>query len=150
MVRILISYASYSGNTEETAKMIQTRLDMDGCETEMYRIGKGPIPDPSCFDAMLLGSFTWGKGSTPGIVKDFVYELGWKPPNVYVFGTGDTQFGGDDLFCKAADKLAKFYRSPLKPLKIEQSPRGSQEKDVNNWTEGVINHCLDFYKKQQF
>jgi len=146
----LICYASFSGNTEETAELIQTRLLMDGIEPAMYRIGSGPVPDPSRYHAMLLGSFTWGKGSTPGIVKDFVYELGWKPPNVYIFGTGDTQFGGDALFCKAADKLAAFYHSPIAPLKIEQSPRGSQEKKVMNWTEGVMKHCLNHCKKQQF
>lgn len=87
----------------------------------------------------MIGTFTWGKGATPDDVKDFVYEIGYKPPNVFIFGTGDTQFGGDTLFCHATDKLAKFYQSSYEPLKIEQSPRGSQETKVMEWTEGVLN-----------
>ena len=89
---------------------------------------------------MIIGSFTWDKGATPDEVKDFVADVGYKPANVYVFGTGDTQFGGDALFCNAAVKLARFYESEYAPLKIEQSPRGTQEIDVMNWTEGVIKH----------
>ncbi len=142
MVRVLISYASFSGNTKETAEIIDEVLTAHGHTTQLHRIGSGPAPDPSLFDAMLVGTFTWGKGQTPDLVKDFVYEIGYKPPNVFVFGTGDTQFGGDTLFCHAAEKLAAFYYSAYDPLKIEQSPRGSQEKTVKKWTEGVLNQCL--------
>jgi flavodoxin I len=66
---------------------------------------------------------------------------------VFIFGTGDTQFGGDTLFCKAANKLAKFYASPFPLLKIEQSPRGPQEKIVMRWTEGVVNYCNHYLAK---
>lgn len=55
-----------------------------------------------------------------------------------MFGTGETQFGGDELFCLAAVKLARFYDSKWQPLKIEQSPRGSQETRVKEWVEGVL------------
>ncbi|RST72988.1 flavodoxin [Siminovitchia acidinfaciens] len=142
MVRILICYASFSGNTKETAEIIEKVLNVNGHTTILHRIGSGPAPDPSRFDAMLVGTFTWGKGKTPELVKDFVYEIGYKPPNVFVFGTGDTQFGGDTLFCHAAEKLAAFYHSSYEPLKIEQSPRGFQENSVIKWTEGVLNQCL--------
>ncbi|MFD1706659.1 flavodoxin [Siminovitchia sediminis] len=142
MVRVLICYASFSGNTKETAEIIHHVLSEHGCTVYLHRIGTGSAPDPSLFDAMFIGTFTWGKGHTPDIVKDFVYEIGYKPPKVFVFGTGDTQFGGDRLFCHAAVKLAAFYRSEHEPLKIEQSPRGSQENKVKIWTEGVWNQCL--------
>jgi len=65
-------------------------------------------------------------------------EVGYKPNNIAVFGTGDTQFGGDELYCKAAEKLATFYGSRWEALKIEQSPRGSQEVLINQWLEGVL------------
>lgn len=143
MVRILISYASYSGNTKETAALIENKCRLEGFEVDMHRIRPRAteVPDLSSYDILLIGSFTWHKGSTPTMVKDFVYNIGYKPPNVFVFGTGDTQFGGDELFCRACDRLAAFYKSPLPPLKIEQSPRGSQENQVVKWTEGVLNHC---------
>ena len=136
----LIAYASWSGNTQEVAELITENLESEGVEVDTHRIGIGVIPDIKQYDAFCIGSFTWEKGATPEEVKDFVADVGYKPELVYVFGTGDTQFGGDDLFCKAAEKLAKFYHSPFEPLKIEQSPRGIQEQTVTNWTKGVLEH----------
>jgi len=140
MVSFLIVYASWSGNTQEVAEMIEETLVAENIAVTTYRIGGGGIPNPRDFDAMLFGSFTWEQGSTPDEVKDFVADVGYKPDNVYVFGTGDTQFGGDALFCHAAVKLARFYASPYEPLKIEQSPRGIQQEKVIEWSKGVIKH----------
>ena len=140
MVSFLIAYASWSGNTQEVAEMIEETLRANNIEVTAYRIGGGVIPSPRDYDAMIIGSFTWDKGATPDEVKDFVADVGYKPENVYVFGTGDTQFGGDAMFCHAAVKLARFYASGYAPLRIEQSPRGTQEKQVAQWTEGVIKH----------
>jgi len=140
MVSFLIVYASWSGNTQEVAEMIEETLVAENIAVTTYRIGGGVIPNPRDFDAMLFGSFTWEQGSTPDEVKDFVADVGYKPDNVYVFGTGDTQFGGDALFCHAAVKLARFYASPYEPLKIEQSPRGIQQEKVIEWSKGVIKH----------
>ena len=140
MVSFLIVYASWSGNTQEVAEMIEETLVAENIAVTTYRIGGGVIPNPRDFDAMIFGSFTWEQGSTPDEVKDFVADVGYKPDNVYVFGTGDTQFGGDALFCHAAVKLARFYASPYEPLKIEQSPRGVQQEKVIEWSKGVIRH----------
>lgn|SRR5690606_23317101 len=140
MVSFLIAYTSWSGNTEEVAEIVEETLLSEGMDVAVHRIGAGPMPNPRHFEAMILGSFTWDKGATPDEVKDFVADVGYKPENVYVFGTGDTQFGGDDLFCHAAVKLARFYESAIAPLKIEQSPRGTQEKKVIEWSKGVVHH----------
>jgi len=138
-MKILVCYLSYSGNTKEVAELIEESLVSNGCSVDMYRVGLGVIPDLSLYDIVFIGTFTWGKGDTPEDMKDFVWEVGYKPDNIVVFGTGDTQFGGDDLFCNATSRLAKFYNSKFEPLKIEQSPRGHQEQKVIDWTEGVIN-----------
>lgn len=145
----LILYASFSGNTEEVAELIKDSLLNKSIDVTLYRITRQPvhIPDFTKFDMIFFGSFTWAKGATPEIVKRFVYQIGYKPENIFVFGTGDTQFGGDVLFCKAADKLATFYDSPLPPLKIEQSPRGEQVAKVIQWTEGVVTFCNKYLKK---
>ncbi|MFS0690140.1 flavodoxin [Sporosarcina sp. 179-K 8C2 HS] len=140
MVSFLIAYASWSGNTEEVAEIVEETLLSEGMDVTMHRIGTGPLPNPREVDAMILGSFTWDKGATPDEVKDFVADIGFKPRNVYVFGTGDTQFGGDELFCHAAVKLARFYDSEVEPLTIEQSPRGTQEQKVIEWSKGVLQH----------
>lgn len=137
-MRSVIAYLSYSGNTLEVAEMIEDHLVRDGMAVDLHRIGVDPPIDVSRYDCIFLGSFTWDRGSTPDEVKDFVLEVGYKPDSVALFGTGDTQFGGDELFCQAVDKLAAFYGSKWNGLKIEQSPRGSQEQLVENWIEGVL------------
>lgn len=142
MIKVLIAYATYSGNTQEVAELIQETLMKSDATVVLYRIGSGPIPDPADFNVMMVGSFTWDQGATPEEVKDFVLDVGYKPEHIYVFGTGDTQFGGDALFCSAAVKLAKFYNSTYPPLKIEQSPRGTQEQEVIDWAKGVKKHWL--------
>lgn len=134
----VIAYLSYSGNTKEVAEIIERELREENFEVDMHRIGVDLPIDPKNYDVIFIGTFTWAKGATPEEVKDFVWEIGYKPNNVAVFGTGETQFGGDELFCLAAVKLAKFYNSRWEPLKIEQSPRGSQEKLVKKWIKGVV------------
>ena len=146
MVSFLIAYTSWSGNTQEVADIIEETLSRSGAQVTAYRIGTGVIPNLKEFKAMIIGSFTWDKGATPDEVKDFVADIGYKPPNVYVFGTGDTQFGGDELFCNAAVKLARFYNSKVEPLKIEQSPRGAQEAAVVQWTKGVITNWYNLHE----
>lgn len=143
-MRALIAYLSYSGNTEEVAEHIQSLLKQDGIDVDMHSIGIDPPVEAEAYQFIFLGTFTWEMGATPDEVKDFVLEVGYKPDNVAVFGTGDTQFGGDDLYCKAAKKLAVFYHSRWEPLKIEQSPRGSQETLVEQWVEGVLAHVRNY------
>lgn len=138
---VLIAYATYSGNTKEAAELIADFLEEAGHSVSFQWIGGEPVHDVSGYDALILGSFTWAEGSVPEEVKDFILDVGYKPPNTFIFGTGDTQFGGDALFCRAAVKLARFYESPLPPLKIEQSPRGGQEGNVREWTFRVAG-CL--------
>lgn len=141
MVSLLISYLSYSGNTKEVAELIEHNCQKLGVIADLYRIGTSePIPDVASYDAVMVGCFTWGKGETPKKMKKFILDVGFKPACVYVFGTGDTQFGGDELFCSAADKLHRFFHSPLPVLKVEQSPRGSQEILVEEWTQRVVEH----------
>jgi len=139
-MNVLIAYFTYSGNTEEIAEIIEKRLLEQGVSVDMYEIGFGVIPDVATYDVIFLGTFTWDYGATPDEVKDFIREVGYKPDNMAIFGSGDTQFGGDALFCQAVDKLVWFYDSKWPGLKIEQSPRGQQETIVNEWVEGVLDY----------
>ena len=138
-MKALVCYISYSGNTEEVAELIEETLLSHNHEVELYRVGLSEgIPDFNNFDIVFMGTFTWGDGRVPSDMKNFITEIGYKPKNIVLFGTGDTQFGGDLLFCGALDRLKKFYNSEYDVLKIEQSPRGKQEERVIDWTEGVI------------
>ncbi|MBR3381188.1 MAG: flavodoxin [Bacillus sp. (in: Bacteria)] len=139
-LKAIIPYLSYSGNTKEVAELIEEQLLEHRIEVDMHRIGISPPFHPEEYDVIFLGTFTWDYGRVPEDTKELIWEIGYKPDNIAVFGTGDTQFGGDDLYCAAVDKLTKFYHSKWPGLKIEQSPRGSQEEKVKAWVEGVVQH----------
>lgn len=141
---ILIAYLSYSGNTEEVAELIAHQLRSKKYKVDLHHIELDPLVDVSQYDYLFLGTFTWDYGCTPDEVKDFVLDVGYKPDRVAVFGTGDTQFGGEEQYCQAVDKLARFYKSKWSGLKIEQSPRGSQENKVKQWVEGVLQNAEIF------
>ncbi|HLQ95955.1 MAG TPA: flavodoxin [Pseudogracilibacillus sp.] len=143
-MRALIAYLSYSGNTQEVAVIVEGRLIKEGFTVDMHRIGVDPPVDAHIYDYIFIGTFTWDYGMTPDEVKDFILEIGYKPDNVAVFGTGDTQFGGGDIYCMAVDKIVKFYNSPWEGLKIEQSPRGAQEALIHQWMEGVLKNVRTF------
>lgn len=140
--KILICYISYSGNTQEVATMLQEVLS-ENHEVTLHKVGvsKG-IPTLQDYDFVIYGSFTWGKGELPVKFKNFIADTNYKPDpsKVAVFGTGDTQFGGDKIFCNAVNRLSKFYGTNT-TLKIEQSPRGSQEVKVIEWGR-EIERCL--------
>jgi predicted ribonucleotide reductase-associated flavodoxin len=118
-----------SGNTHEVAEIIAKEARAD-----LVRMGAEPL-DLRAYDLLFIGSYTWGDGETPHIVKDFARDLGHKPEHVAIFGTGDTQW---PFYCAAVDRLAKFYETKYPTLKIEQSPRGHQEKNITEWTKEVI------------
>lgn len=141
---ILVAYLSYSGNTKEVAEIIADTLGEKGHSVHLHEIGIDRLEYVHQYDYFFVGTFTWDYGQTPEEVKDFVLELGYKPKNVAIFGTGDTQFGVEKDYCRAVDKLAFFYNSRWPGLKIEQSPRGFQEDIVKNWTKGVVAHVRDF------
>lgn len=134
----VICSLSYSGNTDEVADIIENQLKDKNIVVDRHVIGVDAPLNHNTYDLIFIGTFTWEHGSTPDEVKDFVLEIGCKPKNIHIFGTGDTQFGGDDLFCAAASKLAKFYETTSEPLKIEQSPRGSQEQTIIKWVNEII------------
>lgn len=141
---MLIAYASYSGNTKEVADLLYEELVGNQLSTDMHHIDIDPFVDVSTYDYIFLGTFTWDYGCTPDEVKDFVYRIGYKPENVAVFGTGDTQFGEESDYCKAVDKLVTFYNSKWQGLKVEQSPRGTQEEYVKQWVRGVLEDVYSY------
>lgn len=134
--KVLICYLTYSGNTEEVAEIIKDTMIENGCEVVMYDIYSNNFNKSlDDYEFVLFGTFTWDQGYVPDEIGDFIYRhcKGLKGNKVHVFGTGDTQFGGMELFCVAVDKIARYFNSSHPTLKIEQSPRGSQESLVRVW-----------------
>src|SRR5690625_1131756 len=135
----LIAYVTYSGNTEEIAELIKKELLQQNMAVDLYEIGIVDwfVPIDS-YDIIFLVSFTWDYGDLHDEMYSFLERYTRNLSKVAVFGLGDTQFGGERLFCQAVDRLITFYNSKWDGLKIEQSPRGSQEKLVTTWTVSLL------------
>lgn len=138
MKQAIICYHSWSGNTKEVAELIESTLNEQGYSAELLEMSSASSAELIDCDFLFLGTFTWEKGNIPDEVLDFIEDFDLSDKEVAVFGTGDTQFGGDELFCKAVDRVTQRVNAKYIPLKIEQSPRGSQTNKVIKWTESVI------------
>ncbi|ANF56140.1 flavodoxin [Halotalea alkalilenta] len=147
-MEILLGFDSLSGNTREVAELIKAEAERLGHRvTQVYVTIESladvlPEPFPAeRFDLYLLGSWTANSGRTPPEMKEFIAELFervGKPSHVAVFGTGETQWG-EEFYCGAVKRMAKFFASAYPRLEIEQMPHGDKDRAaINEWTRGVI------------
>ena len=143
-MRILIAHASLSGNTRELARMVRARCEARGhavswVETDIQELADA-CPDPR-HDLYLLGTWTDNAGRTPPEMKRFIAELVaavGKPPQLAVFGTGETQWG-EAYWCGALRRMADFFASRYPRLEIEQMPHGERDAlKVQRWTDEVL------------
>ena len=75
MAKILIAYASMSGNTEEISELIKSNLEPFGHDIGREEIEQLDIQKLVEYDGILLGVYTWGNGDLPYEVEDFYDEI---------------------------------------------------------------------------
>ncbi|WP_456276174.1 flavodoxin domain-containing protein [Bacillus sp. AK128] len=124
-MRLAIIYTSGTGNTEEVASIIHSYIG-----GELYNVHHFPLTDLEKYDAVLIGSYTWGNGNLPREMIP-LYQA-FEAQDVEhvitgVFGTGDSFYPN---FCGAVDELRdmlSFHTNLAVTLKIEQRP---QREDI--------------------
>ncbi len=143
-MRILIAFASLSGNTRDVARMIRARCEARGhvvgwIEADVAGLAAAG-PDPR-HDLYLLGAWSDNGGRTPVEMKRFIAELVenvGRPRRLAVFGTGETQWGAE-YYCGAVRRMARFFDSPFPRLEIEQMPHGERDAArVRDWTDLIL------------
>ncbi|TSB45587.1 flavodoxin [Alkalicoccobacillus porphyridii] len=101
MSKIVLVFASMSGNTEDIADLITGKLRDKGFEVDLEEMEDYDPENLAEYDGIVLGSYTWGDGDLPYEADDFYEALGdvdlsAKP--AAVFGSGDTVY---PEFCEA-------------------------------------------------
>ena len=106
MSKIVLIFASMSGNTEMMAEAVVKGIQEAGEEVEVIDVMNGVFAKELLnYDGILLGSYTWGDGELPDDFLEFyeeMDEIDLKGKKAAVFGSGDT---GYNHFCAAVDIL---------------------------------------------
>ncbi len=146
-MHILIAFASLSGNTREVARLLAAHcrgrghavdwLEADEADAALLPLLQRP------HDRVLLGAWTDNAGRTPAEMKELVARLRDSdrippPHTVAVFGTGETQWG-QEYYCGAAHRLARYFASTYPVLEIEQMPHGDADRQaIQHWADQVL------------
>lgn len=127
MAKIVLVFASMTGNTEEIAKLIGKGVEETGVELTMCEL---PAADPKelvNYDGIILGSYTYGDGELADEFLDYYDEmngLDLEGKMAAVFGSGDMAY---DQFCAAVDILSEKLTElgaiiTQEGLKVELNP----------------------------
>ncbi|MEC1670334.1 flavodoxin [Bacillus mojavensis] len=139
MGKILLVYATMSGNTEAMADLIEKGLQE--AEAEVDRFEVMDIDDAELFndyEHIILGTYTWGDGDLPDEFLDLAEEmdaLDFTGKTCAVFGSGDTAY---EFFCGAVDTLEEKIKDRggeivLPSVKVEMNPEGEEEEALKEF-----------------
>ncbi|AQQ54552.1 flavodoxin domain-containing protein [Planococcus lenghuensis] len=126
--RIAIVYTSVTGNTEELSRIIGSCFS-DEVNVSLFRIAEFPLSWLCSYDAVMVGTYTWGNGNVPTEMHSLYSALetaARKELITAAFGTGDSFYPD---YCGAVDRFRDMLhvRTDLAvTLKVELMP---QERD---------------------
>jgi flavodoxin I len=134
VAKILIAYASMSGNTEGIADLLKAKLEQLGHHVDLREMEQLNASELLDYPAFLIGSYTWGDGELPYEAEDFFEELSQVSltgKKAAVFGSGDTAY---PQFCAAVDLLEQRLKEcgaelVQDGLRVEFTPDTPDEKE---------------------
>lgn len=105
MSKVLVVYASMTGNTEEMAEAIAEGVKQAGAEVVLKEAFDASAAELTEYDAIIMGAYTWGDGELPDEFIDFYDEMASLDLNGKIaaaFGSGDTSY---PIYCAAVDMI---------------------------------------------
>lgn len=112
MVKVLILYASATGNTEEIACLLEKYLEQEISEVAVKNIEMGEVDAKTLlqYNGILFGTYTYDEGDLPfetDIFCDSLETFDLSGKVVGVFGSGDLSYFD---FCGAVDTMQEKFR----------------------------------------
>ncbi|MEH7081824.1 flavodoxin domain-containing protein [Neobacillus drentensis] len=123
-MRVAIVYSSKTGNTEEVVQLIQKLFLKERIDVTLYRIEELQIKDLINYEAVVIGTYTWGNGEIPHEMMELYHAfetMDVKRTLTGIVGTGDS---GYPKFCGAVDEFRDMlyvHTKLIATLKIEVS-----------------------------
>ncbi|SET37142.1 flavodoxin [Paenibacillus sp. NFR01] len=138
MMKVLVAYASLTGNTEEMAELIAEGVRDAGSEAVLKSVTDLSAVEINDYEGVLLGAYTWGDGELPDEFLDFYEELDEVDLNARkaaAFGSGDTGYA---IYCGAVDLIEEKLKERgalllQESLKIEYGPNAAEKEDCRNF-----------------
>lgn len=127
---VAIVYASVSGNTKELAEELYQIFLTKSVHISIYCIEEFSVSDICHYDAVAIGTYTWGNGDIPKEMMPLYNAFestSRKDITTTVFGTGDSFY---PMFCGAVDQFRDMlyvHTNLAATLKVELRP---QEQDL--------------------
>lgn len=135
-MKIAIVYTSKSGNTKELVEWLFHFISKHPIHVNAYRVNEFPISQMKQFDAIIIGTYTWGNGDIPHEMMNLFEAFenqAVKRIVTGVIGTGDRFY---PKFCGAVDvfrDMLYVYTDLAVTLKVELRPQV-----------GDLNKCMRF------
>ena len=144
-MEVAIVFASMTGNTEEMAEIIESKVGSLGVPVSAFQIDFDDIEaaDLTRYDAILLGTYTWGDGDLPFEIEDFYDNL----EDVDLTGKKIALFGSCDSFYPeygaAIDTMGERFKAigaeiVLDYLKVDLAPELEDVKRCEDFAEAFV------------
>ncbi|WP_433995820.1 flavodoxin [Bacillus safensis] len=133
--KVLLVYATMSGNTEAMADLIEKGITEAGASVDRHEAMDIDADLLNDYSHIMLGAYTWGDGDLPDDFIDLyeeMEELDLTGKAFAVFGSGDTSY---EHFCGAVDLIEEKVKElggdiVLPSVKIELNPEGEEEDEL--------------------
>ncbi|OXM86630.1 flavodoxin [Paenibacillus rigui] len=143
MAKVIIVYASMTGNTEEIAEAIRDGVRKAGIEPEFKSAMDAKGAELLDYDVIIVGAYTWGDGDLPDEFLDFYEELDGldlSGKKAAAFGSCDSSYSA---YGAAVDTItAKFQELGAdvvnEGLKIELNPSQDEKQLCSDLGEKLV------------
>ena len=135
MPKVMIVYASLTGNTEECTEILEEAFEELGAELEVVESVFADPQDFLDYDIVLVGTYTYGTDADlPDEIVDFYEELEEVDltGKIYgCYGSGDTFY---DKYCKSVDDFDEMFAKTgaIKGAESVYVDLNPEEEDAEN------------------
>ena len=147
-MKILVAYATLSGNTQIVAEHMHEYLISKGHDVTLLNQEDLNPQQMNDYALVLLGSSTWGDGEPNPTSEVFMQKLkDYTEPfadvKFAVFGLGDSSYAH---FCGIADRFSELLKEKQKNavvenLKIDGYPEDAALASANEWAQKAVDAC---------
>lgn len=145
MAKLIMVYASMSGNTEDMAKEIEETIEHSGESIDVFEAFETDASVIQHYDGILIGTYTWGDGELPDELLDFydeLAELDLSGKKAAVFGSFDWSYGDGgiavDIMREALEKQGAEIVE--KDLKVELDPEPQDRVECRSFAKSFLQH----------